>query len=66
MTPEQIRKIRQDLSRSQSEFAVEFGIPLKTLQNWEQGCREPDAAAITLLKVIEFCPDAVRDTVAEM
>ena len=65
MTPREIKKIRLDLSLTQAEFADAFGVLKKDLQNWEQGVRRPNRAATTLFKVIQFCPDAVRDAVAE-
>lgn len=32
-----IKKLREDLKMSQSEFAECFGFNIDTLQNWEQG-----------------------------
>ena len=34
-------KLRKSLKMSQAEFAIEFGIPLSTIRNWEQGTRKP-------------------------
>jgi putative transcriptional regulator len=61
-----IQWLRNRLGMSQTAFADAFGIPLRTLQQWEQGRRMPDATAITLLRVIEREPDAVRRVVQEM
>ena len=36
---------------SQQEFADLLGVSARTLQDWEQGRREPTGAARTLLKV---------------
>lgn len=33
---------------------------VRTLQDWEQGRREPSGAAKTLLRIAERTPDAVR------
>ena len=61
-----IQWLRNRLDMSQTAFADAFGIPLRTLQQWEQGRRMPDATAITLLRVIEREPEAVRRVVQEM
>ena len=55
-----IQMIRKGLSLSQAEFAMQFHIPLATLKDWEQGRRQPDAAAWAYLQVIEGEPAAVR------
>src|SRR5207253_7206597 len=39
------KAIREGLGMSQSEFSSTFGIPLKTLQHWEQGRHHPDRTA---------------------
>ncbi|HEY7032072.1 MAG TPA: helix-turn-helix domain-containing protein [Thermomicrobiales bacterium] len=53
------KRIRQRLRLTQEQFAARFQVPLGTLREWEQGVREPDPAAKTLLRVIEKDPDAV-------
>ena len=53
------KEIRRRLHLTQEQFAARFGLPLSTLRDWEQGAREPDRAARTLLRVIEREPDAV-------
>jgi putative transcriptional regulator len=35
--PEDIRSIRQELKKTQSEFALMIGVSVATLRNWEQG-----------------------------
>ena len=55
-----IQLIRKGLSLSQAEFAAQFHIPLATLKDWEQGRRQPEAAAWAYLRVIEGEPAAVR------
>jgi putative transcriptional regulator len=54
-----VRIIRRALGLSQEDFAARFQIPLGTLRDWEQGRKEPDAAARAYLKVIGRNPDAV-------
>ena len=57
----QVRLVRWRLKLSQEDFATQFHIPLGTLRDWEQGRKEPDAAARAYLKVISREPDAVRN-----
>lgn len=52
--------IRKAKGLSQSQFAKRYGFELRTLQDWEQGRREPERAARILLRVIEREPEAVE------
>ena len=54
-----IKKVRSKLHYSQSEFAIFMGVSPKTLQNWEQGRREPTGPARTLLRIVEKNPKAI-------
>ena len=36
-----IRELRSKLGDTQSEFASRYGIPFRTVQNWETGLRKP-------------------------
>ncbi|MDE1148768.1 MAG: helix-turn-helix domain-containing protein [Azospirillaceae bacterium] len=54
--PAAAKRIRRSLGLSQEDFSIRYHIPLRTLQEWEQGRREPDAAALAYLKVIEKEP----------
>jgi hypothetical protein len=49
---------------SQEDFALRFHIPLGTLRDWEQGRKDPDAAARAYLVVIGRNPDAVREALS--
>lgn len=51
---------RNRVGLSQSEFARLLGVSVRTLQDWEQGRREPSGAAKTLLKIAAQNPDAVK------
>ena len=42
---------------SQQDFASLLGVSARTLQDWEQGRREPTGAAKTLLKVATSHPE---------
>jgi len=59
--PPEIKKVRAELQVSQSEFAAMIGVSLRTLQNWEQGRRNPDGPAKALLKIAVRNPQAVLD-----
>jgi putative transcriptional regulator len=45
---------------SQSAFAQLLGVSVRTLQEWEQGRREPSGAAKTLLRIAMRSPEAIR------
>ena len=45
---------------SQAEFAEMPGVSVRTLQDWEQGRRQPSGAAKALPKVATVSPNAVR------
>jgi putative transcriptional regulator len=45
---------------SQQEFAALLGVSARTLQDWEQGRREPTGAAKTLLRVAVSHPEVLR------
>jgi putative transcriptional regulator len=56
--------IRRVFGLSQEEFAARFHIPIGTLRDWEQGRKEPDAAAKAYLRVIATAPEVVRKALA--
>lgn len=41
--------LRKRTGLSQTKFAAQFGIPAKTLRDWEQGRRNPPSYVITML-----------------
>ncbi len=45
-----IREMRTQLGDTQSEFAMRYSIPFRTVQNWEAGVRKPPEYIINLLK----------------
>jgi len=59
-----IVRAREKSSLSQSQFAALLGVSVRTLQEWEQGRREPSAAAKTLIKVAELNPALLRKIAA--
>ena len=46
---------------SQHKFAKLLGVSPRTLQDWEQGRREPTGAARTMLKVAIKHPELLRE-----
>ncbi|WP_207849401.1 MULTISPECIES: helix-turn-helix domain-containing protein [unclassified Pseudomonas] len=52
---------RAKVGVSQSAFAKLIGVSLRTLQDWEQGRRQPTGAAQTLLRVASQHSEALRN-----
>jgi DNA-binding transcriptional regulator YiaG len=44
-----IKKMRMDAGMTQKMFSDFFGIPVRTLQDWEAGVRTPPAYLVRLL-----------------
>lgn len=63
--PADIKRIRERLGLSQSQFALLIGISVSTLQNWEQGRREPEGPARALLRVADKNPEALLAALTE-
>ena len=59
LSPLDVRAIRQTFRMSQTQFAAFLCISVRTLQKWEQGQRQPDGAAHTLLRIMKKEPEAV-------
>ena len=49
---------------SQTAFAALLGVSVRTLQDWEQGRREPSGAAKTLFRVAESHPEVLQELAA--
>ena len=58
-SPLDIKKVRRSLNVTQAAFARMIGVSVDTLQNWEQGRREPEGPARALLTVAAKNPQAV-------
>ena len=52
---------RARVGLSQQQFASLLGVSARTLQDWEQGRREPTGAAKTLLRVAVAHPYVLRE-----
>ncbi len=51
--------LRQCMGLTQEQFAARFGFSVATLRHWERGGCNPQGAALALLNVIEFDPNAI-------
>jgi putative transcriptional regulator len=56
-----IVKVRGKLGLSQSKFANVLGISADTLQNWEQGRRQPTGPVKMLLKIATLHPKVLLE-----
>ena len=56
--PSDIKELRSNLDLSQTAFAAFLGVSTRTLQDWEQGRRKPQGAALSLLKIADQHPEA--------
>ena len=59
-----VRKLRARMGLSQTQFAVKFGFSLDSIQNWEQGHRQPEGRRVPFLVVIAKNPKAVEEALA--
>lgn len=52
---ERLKELRKELGLSQAKFAERFGIPLRTVQDWEYGKREIRSYIIDMMcRIIEL------------
>jgi len=49
---------------TQEQFAALLGVSKRTLEQWEQGRRQPSRAAKTLIKIAELHPEVLRKIAA--
>ncbi len=57
----QVGRVRLKCGLSQAQFAEALGVSKRTLEQWEQGRREPSGASQTLLKMAERHPDVLLE-----
>jgi putative transcriptional regulator len=57
----QVTEVRTKVGLPQADFAALLGVSIRTLQDWEQGRRNPSGAAKTLIRVAGMHPEALRD-----
>ncbi len=56
-----IVEARHKVGLSQDQFAVLLGVSKRTLQDWEQGRREPSGAAKSLITIAMKRPDVLLE-----
>ena len=49
---EEIKELRKKTGLSQSKFSAKFGIPVRTLQQWEQGISAPPEYLVRMMAYI--------------
>jgi len=59
-----VKKLRERMDMSQSQFAAMLGVSIDTLQNWEQNRRQPKGPAHSLLLVAKAYPREVAKVAA--
>ena len=59
--PSPANVIREKLELSQDAFASLMGVSIRTVQDWEQGRRQPQGPAKSLLRVAEQHPEVLSD-----
>ena len=57
-------RARVNSGLTQTQFAALLGVSKRTLEQWEQGRREPSGAAKTLIRVAELHPEVLREIAA--
>ncbi len=55
---------RQSVGLSQAEFAEALNISKRTLQEWEQGRRNPSGAAQTLIRIAKRYPKVMLESLS--
>ena len=49
---DRIKKLRKKTGLSQNKFSAKFGIPVRTLQQWEQGISAPPDYLVRMMSYI--------------
>ena len=57
LTPELIKRIRQEIDVSRAVFAGLLRVPVRTVESWEQGRSSPSPAAAALILMARKYPD---------
>jgi putative transcriptional regulator len=60
-----ITEARTRSGLSQARFAQVLGVSTRTLQEWEQGRRQPSGAARALLTIAARRPEVLREVFVE-
>jgi putative transcriptional regulator len=62
--PNFVASARLKSGLSQAQFAAALKISPRTLQQWEQGRRQPSGAAETLLKIVARHPEVLHEVMS--
>ena len=57
LSPDRIRRIREELNLSRAVFASMLRTPVRTLEGWEQGRSKPPPSASALILMARKYPD---------
>lgn len=60
----EVVRVRMKSGLSQAQFAAVLGVSKRTLEQWEQGRREPSGAAQTLLRIADKHPEVLLEVAA--
>ena len=61
ITPDEIKATRERIGVSQSAFAAMLNVSKRTLQEWEQGRRQPTGPAQSLLAIAIKKPEVMHE-----
>ena len=59
--PSPVAEARNKTGLSQAKFAELLGVSVRTLQDWEQGRRQPSRAAASLIQIAKKRPDVLNE-----
>jgi len=62
VTPNEVAAARLKTGLSQAQFAKALRISARTLQEWEQGRRQPSGAAQALIRIAYRHPEVIAET----
>ncbi len=63
---EKIKELRKKTGLSQSKFSAKFGIPVRTLQQWEQGISAPPEYLVGMMSYIMALEENGQTRVEEL
>ena len=61
ITPDEIKSTRERIGVSQASFAAMLNVSARTLQEWEQGRRQPTGPARSLLAIAAQRPEVMHE-----
>jgi putative transcriptional regulator len=61
VAPNEVAAARIKTGLSQGEFAKALNLSARTLQEWEQGRRQPSGAARALMQIAKLHPEIIKE-----